>query len=199
MKLSQWAAAVVVVAVSSSWCLAENKARPFSLFRPACLDGGWCDGCCLPKACCPDDYCRKPVPHVPCQSHCCCKDDYCRKPLPHVPCLSSCCCPDDYCPKPCPPCPPHLCQQDYTCGPCETKHCGCPVRLPPVCQKDYTCGPCETAHCGCSVAQPVLCPKNCGPCELHYRNCCPNCASAAPCDCAKPAEDAYVERPYYEE
>lgn len=34
--------------------------------------------------CCPDDYCRKPMPCVPCPSPCCSCDDYCRKPMPCV-------------------------------------------------------------------------------------------------------------------
>ena len=60
-------------------------------------DGTRCDArrCCT----CPDDYCPKPLPCVPCAPRGCC-DDYCAKPLPCVPCALRGCC-DDYCPKPC--------------------------------------------------------------------------------------------------
>lgn len=67
--------------------------------------------------CCPDDYCRKPLPCVPCECRPGCCDDYCRKPLPCVPreCYRNCC--DDYCPKPW----PKLCwpvdRSLYRCGP----------------------------------------------------------------------------------
>jgi hypothetical protein len=71
--------------------------------------------------CCPDDYCRKPMPCVPCPPPCCCPDDYCRKPMPCVPCLPPNCCPDDYCRKPM----PCLCWPaspvKYSCGSCLQK------------------------------------------------------------------------------
>ena len=67
--------------------------------------------CCV----CPDDYCPKPLPCVPCAPRGKC-DNYCRKPLPCAPCVGGYCGPDDYCPKPCnfylPPCWPAW----YTCG-----------------------------------------------------------------------------------
>ena len=65
--------------------------------------------------CCPDDYCRKPLPGVcpPCGTTC---DTYCRKPLPGVPCLDKSCMPDCYRVKPFPPCP-RVCEPWYTCGP----------------------------------------------------------------------------------
>lgn len=66
--------------------------------------------CCV----CPDDYCPKPLPSVPCAPLGCC-DDYCPKPLPSTAPLCYCG-PNDYCPKPCclylPPCWPAW----YTCG-----------------------------------------------------------------------------------
>jgi len=70
---------------------------------------------CPPTGCCPDDYCRKPLPIVP-LVHCGGHDDYCRKPLPTVP-LVHCGGHDDYCRKPlptllCPPLSPYL-----QCGP----------------------------------------------------------------------------------
>jgi hypothetical protein len=66
--------------------------------------------------CCPDDYCRKPMPCVPCPPCGSCCNDYCRKPMPCVPCPQGCWCPDDYCRKPM-PClcwPPSPVK--YTCG-----------------------------------------------------------------------------------
>ena len=39
---------------------------------------------------CPDDYCRKPFPCIPCLRPCCECDDYCRKPMPCVRCLPRC-------------------------------------------------------------------------------------------------------------
>jgi hypothetical protein len=72
-----------------------------------------CPRCCCT---CPDDYCPKPLPCVPCAACGCCPDDYCPKPLPCVFCMPGCCWPDDYCPKPfvfcLPPCYPSW----YTCG-----------------------------------------------------------------------------------
>ncbi len=86
-----------------------------------------CDGPCRKCArpcngglmlCCPDDYCRKPMPCVPCPPPNCCPDDYCRKPMPCVPCPPPNCCPDDYCRKPL----PNFCWPPspvkYSCGPC---------------------------------------------------------------------------------
>jgi hypothetical protein len=59
--------------------------------------------CCPPPiAGCPDDYCRKPIPCIPCLPPSCACDDYCRKSLPCVPCLSQCGLCDDYCRKPFP-------------------------------------------------------------------------------------------------
>ena len=67
--------------------------------------------------CCPDDYCRKPLPCPPSCARCGCVDDYCRKPLPCPPSCARCGCVDDYCrkPLPCPPSP--ACGPGYLCGP----------------------------------------------------------------------------------
>src|SRR5688572_2174095 len=48
--------------------------------------------------CCPDNYCKKPLPCVYCDwcGRC---DDYCKKPLPCTHCDWRGTC-DDYCPKP---------------------------------------------------------------------------------------------------
>ncbi|MFN4258685.1 MAG: hypothetical protein ACK4RK_05270 [Gemmataceae bacterium] len=64
---------------------------------------------------CPDDYCRKPLPGVPCNPQGC-VDDYCRKPLPGVPCNPQGCV-DDYCRKRCPIRWPKTCEPWYRCGP----------------------------------------------------------------------------------
>jgi hypothetical protein len=72
----------------------------------------YCDArrCCT----CPDSYCPKPQPCVPCALRGCC-DDYCPKPMPCTASLRYCGC-DDYCPKPScirlPPCWPAW----YSCG-----------------------------------------------------------------------------------
>jgi hypothetical protein len=77
-----------------------------------------CTRCAVLPCCCPDDYCRKPLPCIPCLRLCCVPDDYCPKPLPCVPCLSLGCCPDDYCPKPLPSvCWPVVNRQLYRCPP----------------------------------------------------------------------------------
>jgi hypothetical protein len=68
--------------------------------------------------CCPNDYCRKPMPCVPCPQPGRCPDDYCRKPMPCVPCPQASRCPDDYCRKPMPClCWPPL-PVKYSCGSC---------------------------------------------------------------------------------
>ena len=100
----------LVVANLTHFALAyfANSARAADLGpAPRCCDAR---RCCT----CPDDYCPKPLPCVPCAPRGCC-DDYCAKPLPCVPCALRGCC-DDYCPKPCciylPPCWPAW----YSCG-----------------------------------------------------------------------------------
>src|SRR5271168_897950 len=87
--------------------------------------GGKCAPACCPSGlmlCCPDDYCRKPVPCVPCPLFGCCPN-YCRKPIPCVPCprLGGC---SAYCRKPIPClCWPPL-PAIYSCGECKCKqHC----------------------------------------------------------------------------
>src|SRR5678815_4543351 len=52
------------------------------------------------KCLCPDDYCPKPLPWVPCLCRPRCLDEYCPKPWPCPACRASNCCPDDYCSKP---------------------------------------------------------------------------------------------------
>jgi hypothetical protein len=69
---------------------------------------------------CPDDYCPKALPTVPCVPKGC-VNDYCAKKLPTVPCVPKGCV-DDYCPKKCPLVYPHVCEPWYTCVP--TDGCG---------------------------------------------------------------------------
>ncbi len=66
--------------------------------------------------CCPDDYCAKPLPGLPCPPAQCCPDNYCAKPLPAIPCDNcekSCACYDI---KPLPPVP-RCCEPWYKCIP----------------------------------------------------------------------------------
>lgn len=63
-------------------------------------------GCDPIRRCCPDDYCRKPLPDLCFPRIGCCSNDYGRKPLPCTPRPILSCCPDDYCRKS----PPRLCQ-----------------------------------------------------------------------------------------
>jgi len=61
-----------------------------------------CAQCAAQPCWCPDDYCPKPQPCVPCPNYCVCPDTYCPKPQPCVPCPNYCVYPDTYCPKPAP-------------------------------------------------------------------------------------------------
>ncbi len=77
-----------------------------------------CQATCCPRdllSGCPDDYCRKPWPWIPCLSPCGLGDDYCHKPWPRIwrQCGGE---PDDYCRKPCPPACRPICSDHYTCG-----------------------------------------------------------------------------------
>jgi hypothetical protein len=92
--------------------------------------------CCATAPCCPDNYCKKPLPCIPCPNWCGTADNYCKKPLPCVPCPDRCGCPDNYCKKPL----PNLCLtrlwQFYRCPPCE---CERPADAkPPVVSKPPT-------------------------------------------------------------
>lgn len=64
-----------------------------------------CARCAAIPCCCADDYCRKPLPCIPCAPLQGCGDDYCRKPLPCLPPVCTSGCADDYCRKPL----PHFC------------------------------------------------------------------------------------------
>lgn len=82
-----------------------------------------CTRCAAVPCCCPDDYCRKPLPCIACPQLPSTCDNYCRKPLPciQVPCLPGC--PDDYCRRPF----PQLCwpaNPDCHCGPDCDGHAG---------------------------------------------------------------------------
>ena len=97
-----------VVAQGPSASVPQNGPRP--------------TGCAAAPCCCPDDYCRKPLPCVPCGPLRWLCDDYCRKSLPCVPCQCLGVCPDDYCRKPCPDLCRPLDRQFYRCPPPD-----CPV------------------------------------------------------------------------
>jgi hypothetical protein len=79
---------------------------------------GWRDWwyCTKPCPSCPDDYCPKPLPPVPCPGWTCAPDDYCPKRLPcarPVTCFRA----DDYSAKPCPITAPRCPPPWYSCGP----------------------------------------------------------------------------------
>ncbi|HPM81055.1 MAG TPA: hypothetical protein PLF81_10160 [Candidatus Anammoximicrobium sp.] len=61
-----------------------------------------CTRCAVVPCCCTDNYCRKPLPCLPCVPLPTACDNYCRKPLPCIPCVKFQCCADDYCRKPFP-------------------------------------------------------------------------------------------------
>jgi hypothetical protein len=88
-----------------------------SLAAPA--RAGWRDWWCCGKPCpsCPNDYCPKSLPLVPCPSRIHGPDDYCPKRLPctrPVTCFGA----DDYCPRPCPITVPRCPPPWYSCGAC---------------------------------------------------------------------------------
>ena len=90
---------------------------PSGAGEPCCSCKGWpCWDLRRPCPCCPNDYCPKKLPPVPCRVKCCCPDDYCPKRLP-IPCPLKYCGPDDYCCKPCPPVPLPCAPPWFTCGP----------------------------------------------------------------------------------
>jgi hypothetical protein len=63
---------------------------------------------------CPDIYCSKPLPCVPCPQACCLPNDYCCKLVPCVSYSLTGCLPNNYCQKPMPCiCPSPV---KYNCG-----------------------------------------------------------------------------------
>jgi hypothetical protein len=74
---------------------------------------------CPSIGCCPDDYCRKPMPCLYDVLPGCNGDDYCRKPMPCLYDVLRGCGGDDYCRKamPCLLCPPL--SPSLQCAPCE--------------------------------------------------------------------------------
>jgi hypothetical protein len=94
----------------------------------------WIRGRCgLPRCGCPDDYCRKPCPHIVGLAPYCGADDYCRKPCPWVVGLGRYCGADDYRRKPCPP----LCWPGYP----PFYMCGAPAPSCPAPQCKPACSP----------------------------------------------------------
>ncbi|MCE5267065.1 MAG: hypothetical protein LLG00_04190 [Planctomycetaceae bacterium] len=79
-----------------------------------------CTRCAAVPCCCPDDYCRKPFPCIPCGPLPTTADCYCRKPMPCIPCCCIPCCPDDYCRKPFPTFCWKVNKECYRCPPCES-------------------------------------------------------------------------------
>jgi hypothetical protein len=112
-KVWKLGAAAVIAVVVAQAALACDACRSRKCASP-CSRGGL-------MLCCPDDYCPKPLPCLPCPQRSCCPDNYCRKPLPCVPCPKTCWRPDDYCRKPM----PRLCwlppPVKYSCGPCPSR------------------------------------------------------------------------------
>ena len=94
----------------------------------AAAESGPISTCCEARSCCtcPDNYCPKPLPCVPCAPLGQC-DCYCPKPMPCTSPLRYCG-PNDYCPKPCclylPPCWPAW----YSCGALECDPAAAPAR-----------------------------------------------------------------------
>ena len=93
----------------STWCLAVLSVLTLADYAGAgdswfrCLQRErQCTGCAATPCCCPDDYCRKPLPCLPCVPLQGCCNDYCPKPPPCVGGLCLPCCGDDYCRKPLP-------------------------------------------------------------------------------------------------
>jgi len=100
MNVRPFALGFVIACIAcSAMCLGGESAAK-SKHSQSCGRGPCC--CPPPIACCPDDYCRKPWPCIPCLSECWECDNYCRKPFPCIPCLSGCFTCDDYCRKPFP-------------------------------------------------------------------------------------------------
>ena len=98
-------------------CLVESSAAA----EPGCRSLGrelQCTRCAAIPCCCPDDYCRKPLPCIPCLVLRGCPDDTCRKPQPCLPYFCIARCPDDYCSKPLPHCFWSAAKQFYRCPPC---------------------------------------------------------------------------------
>jgi len=97
--------------------------------------------CCATSCCCPDNYCKKPMPCIACPNWCGCPDDYCKKPMPCIACPSSCGCPDDYCKKPF----PNLCLtrdwQFFRCPPCEGQYAAGAKASPQAAQPKPTPAP----------------------------------------------------------
>jgi hypothetical protein len=117
LRRSNVSLAIVIVIAGLASCLAAYATEPLLCRQESpCCPSTWCEGCCQPICCCPDDYCPKEKPCVPCLRGPWCCDDYCRKSLPCLPCtpLGRCC--DDYCDKPCPACPPRLCAAVNRCS-----------------------------------------------------------------------------------
>ena len=108
---------IILAAVFALTCLGARAFAEDSSDKPA--ESARHADCCPTAPCCPDNYCKKPMPCIPCPNWCGTPDNYCKKPMPCVPCPNWCGCPDNYCKKPC----PNFCLtriwQFYRCPPCD--------------------------------------------------------------------------------
>lgn len=99
--------------------------------------------CCCPPLShwCADDYCRKPLPCIPCLPRNGTCDDYCRPPLPCLPCLPRCGTCDDYCRKTL-PCSCPAPRGDFVCvsgcGGCPACQAGDPPPVKSLVQPEAT-------------------------------------------------------------
>lgn len=91
MRCSVTLAAILISVCHFSWAGAgDASAQRGEAARHA--------NCCATSPCCPDDYCKKPMPCIT-RPTWCGTDDYCKKPMPCIASPQSCGCVDDYCKK----------------------------------------------------------------------------------------------------
>lgn len=93
---------LAVVILITSMTFADEQRYPFG-YRIGAVTGVN-DHCCWSA----NDYCRKPLPRVPCAAAGCYPDCFTRKPAPAIPCVAGCVTANDYIRK-CYPCPPGQC------------------------------------------------------------------------------------------
>jgi hypothetical protein len=79
---------------------------------------------------CPVEYHFKPVACLPPTYRCGCYDNYCPKPMPHLPCPVKACCPDCCGGKPAPAAPACLPPRPQCSQPAHCQHCRTAQRAP---------------------------------------------------------------------
>lgn len=109
-----------------------------------------CNSDCRALACCPDDYCRKSMPLLPCRPCGQC-DDYCRKKPPAIACFNDCGI-DDYCRKPAP----------CACRPLNFNLFRCVPTLP-MCSSSA----CELTHQRPTIPTPKPSSLSANPCSIR--------------------------------